>query len=93
MADKMYNLYHGNVCEIYSNWPAPDLIISDGAYGVRGFRGDTTNAASLADWYQPHILEWAKVAKPSTSLWFWNTNSPSPAFSNRLGICAVRYLG
>ena len=34
MADKMYNLYHGNVCEIYSNWPAPDLIISDGAYGV-----------------------------------------------------------
>ena len=73
MADKMYNLYHGNVCEIYSNWPAPDLIISDGAYGVRGFRGDTTNAASLADWYQPHILEWAKVAKPSTSLWFWNT--------------------
>ena len=73
MADNLYNLYHGNVCEAYSNWPAPDLIISDGAYGVRGFRGDTTDAASLADWYQPHILEWAKVAKPSTSLWFWNT--------------------
>ena len=73
MADTKYHLHHGNVCEAYKNWPAPDLIISDGAYGVRGFRGDTTNAASLAEWYQPHILEWAKVAKPSTSLWFWNT--------------------
>ena len=39
MAESMYNFYHGNVSEAYSNWPAPDLIISDGAYGVRGFRG------------------------------------------------------
>lgn len=80
MADKnqdagtsRYELHHGNVSEVYRKWPAPDLIISDGAYGVRGFRGDTTDAASLTDWYKPHVLEWAKVAKPSTSLWFWNT--------------------
>lgn len=71
--NSLYELYHGNVFEVYAKWPAPDLILSDGAYGVRGFRGDTTDTASLTDWYQPHILSWAKYAKPSTSLWFWNT--------------------
>ncbi len=73
MTKHLYNFYHCNVFEAYTRWPAPDLIISDGAYGIRGFRGDTTDAISLVDWYQPHILEWTKAAKPSTSLWFWNT--------------------
>ncbi len=66
-------IHHGNVSEEYSQWPAPDLIISDGAYGVRGFRGDTADTSGLIDWYKPHLLEWSKRAKPSTSLWFWNT--------------------
>lgn len=73
MADVPYELHRGSVCEVYEKWPAPDLIISDGAYGVRGFRGDTADVGSLIDWYQPHVLAWAKAAKPSTSLWFWNT--------------------
>lgn len=78
MADKATNsglshLYKGNVSEVYGRWPSPDLIVSDGAYGVRGFRGDTVDAAGLTDWYKPHVLAWAKAAKPSTSLWFWNT--------------------
>ncbi len=67
------DMHHGNVSEVYANWEAPDLIVSDGAYGVRGFRGDTADASGLVDWYKPHCLEWAKAAKPSTSLWFWNT--------------------
>lgn len=71
--NKLYHLHHGNVCDYYSIWKTPDLIISDGAYGVRGFVGDTTDSSSLLEWYQPHILEWSKYAKPSTSLWFWNT--------------------
>lgn len=70
---RMHDLYLGNVSEQYGNWPAPDLIVSDGAYGVRGFRGDTTDVSGLAEWYKPHVLAWAKAAKPSTSLWFWNT--------------------
>lgn len=69
----MHDLYSGNVSEKYGDWPAPDLIVSDGAYGVRGFRGDTTGASGLVEWYKPHALAWAKSAKPSTSLWFWNT--------------------
>ncbi len=67
------NFFHGNVFDIYKSWPSPDLIVSDGAYGVRGFRGDTADASGLVDWYRPHVLEWSKKAKPSTSLWFWNT--------------------
>lgn len=76
MVDRIKNnyfFYHGNVSEVYSEWSAPDVIISDGAYGIRGFRGDTSDVNGLTDWYQPHILAWSKAAKPSTSLWFWNT--------------------
>lgn len=67
-----YHYYEGNVSDVYDEWPAPDLIVSDGAYGVRGFRGDTTDATDLAEWYQPHVAEWSKRAKPSTTLFFWN---------------------
>ncbi|OSH06167.1 DNA methylase [Bifidobacterium adolescentis] len=68
-----YTLHRGNVLDVYSDWEAPDLIVSDGAYGVRGFRGDTVSADGLVDWYAPHVIQWSKRAKPSTSLWFWNT--------------------
>lgn len=68
-----YRLYCGNVLETYEQWEAPDVIISDGAYGVRGFRGDTTDIYGLVEWYSPHVQAWSKKVKPSTSLWFWNT--------------------
>lgn len=71
--EKLFHLFHGNVSEAYGDWPSPDVIISDGAYGVRGFKGDTTSTSELCEWYRPHLLAWAKAAKPSTSLWFWNT--------------------
>lgn len=70
---KPYVLHRGNALAAYDNWDAPDLIISDGAYGVRGFHGDTTGADGLVEWYSPHVVAWSKLAKPSTSLWFWNT--------------------
>ncbi|MCQ2428983.1 MAG: site-specific DNA-methyltransferase [Clostridia bacterium] len=71
--ENRYFLYQGNVCDVYEEWPSPDLIVSDGAYGVRGFRGDTVDVNGLTEWYLPHVLAWTKAAKPSTSLWFWNT--------------------
>jgi site-specific DNA-methyltransferase (adenine-specific) len=49
------------------------MIISDGAYGVRGFHGDTTGTEGLVEWYRPHVAAWSKAAQPSTTLWFWNT--------------------
>lgn len=66
-------LYQGNVLYAYPDWPAPDVIISDGAYGIRGFDGDTAGTEDLTGWYRPHVDAWSKASKPSTSLWFWNT--------------------
>ena len=46
---KPYVLHRGNALAAYDDWEAPDLIISDGAYGVRGFHGDTTGADGLVE--------------------------------------------
>ena len=62
-----------NSLKCYRSWDSPDLIISDGAYGVGGFPGDPLSPDDLGDWYLPHIQAWSRYSKPSTSLWFWNT--------------------
>jgi site-specific DNA-methyltransferase (adenine-specific) len=71
--DAPYVLHRGDVFDAYAGWPPPATIISDGAYGVRGFHGDTTGPDGLADWYRPHIERWTTAARPATTLWFWNT--------------------
>lgn len=68
-----YSLHHGDALDAYASWDAPDLIISDGAYGVGGFPGDPRTPDGLAEWYAPHVAAWSEAARPSTSLWFWNT--------------------
>lgn len=70
---KPYKLHHGNVLQAYGRWPHPTTIVSDGAYGVRGFHGDTTGPSDLVEWYKPHVEAWSTAARPSTTLWFWNT--------------------
>ncbi|MFM9876676.1 MAG: DNA methyltransferase [Rhodoglobus sp.] len=73
LADAPYTLHRGNVLKAYASWPTPATIISDGAYGVRGFHGDTTSADGLTEWYRPHVAAWEQAAAPATTLWFWNT--------------------
>lgn len=68
-----FSLFEGDVRDAYSQWPTPTTIISDGAYGVRGFHGDTVDATDLVDWYREHIKEWSNAATPGTTLWFWGT--------------------
>lgn len=68
-----YRLHRGDALEAYGRWATPTTIISDGAYGVRGFHGDTTGPETLGDWYAPHIEAWSKAASPASTLWFWNT--------------------
>lgn len=68
-----YELHRGDVAEAYETWPTPDVIMSDGAYGVRGFVGDTVDAEGLTEWYRPHVEAWTRRAHPGTVLWFWNT--------------------
>lgn len=70
---KPYTLFKGNVVRAYPEWETPMTIISDGAYGVRGFRGDTTGHDGLVEWYQHHVEAWSRAATPATTLWFWNT--------------------
>ena len=72
-AAEAYDLHRGDVLQAYDAWPTPACIISDGAYGVRGFHGDTTDAAGLVEWYRPHIEAWTRAATPATTLWFWGT--------------------
>ena len=68
-----YLLHRGDALDAYPGWPAPAAIISDGAYGVRGFHGDTIGTSRLADWYRPHVEAWSRQAGPAATLWFWNT--------------------
>ena len=63
----------GDSLEQYARWPTPDVIVSDGAYGVLGFDDDTSSHAGLPDWYAPHVEAWSRRATPATTLWFWNS--------------------
>lgn len=63
----------GDSLNKYADWATPTTIVSDGAYGVRGFVGDTRSAAELPEWYEPHVKAWSAAATTDTSLWFWNT--------------------
>ncbi|MEY3334148.1 MAG: hypothetical protein RLZZ176_2451, partial [Cyanobacteriota bacterium] len=72
-SDEYVALSLGNSLEHYKDWEQPTVIVSDGAYGILGFEGDTSDHIDLPDWYQPHIEEWSKAAMPCTTLWFWNS--------------------
>src|SRR6516225_9251965 len=59
-----FDLFRGDALDAYRDWPAPATIISDGAYGVRGFHGDTVGPEDLPRWYRPHIAAWAAATGP-----------------------------
>ena len=67
------HLFYGDSLDHYSKWGTPTTIVSDGAYGVLGFEGDTSDHVHLPEWYESHIAAWAEYATPQTSLWFWNS--------------------
>lgn len=57
----------------YETWPAPDLVIIDGPYGVSGFKGDPDTPKELPSIYEKHLQLISKYAKSNTTIWFWNT--------------------
>lgn len=71
--DKRVSLNFGDAMRFYEKWPAPAAIVSDGAYGVLGFEGDTSGHLDVPKWYEPHIKAWSERATPNTTLWFWNS--------------------
>ncbi|MFO0760576.1 MAG: DNA methyltransferase [Byssovorax sp.] len=72
-ADDRVSLFFGDARSFYASWPAPTVIVSDGAYGVLGFDGDTSNHLGIPGWYEPHVEAWAARATPGTTLWFWSS--------------------
>lgn len=71
--DTFVSVYQGDALNHYSEWERPTVIVSDGAYGILGFEGDTSDHLGLAEWYKPHIQKWSSQATPQTTLWFWNS--------------------
>jgi site-specific DNA-methyltransferase (adenine-specific) len=67
------SIAYGDSLGFYQEWASPTVIVSDGAYGVLGFEGDTSDHLGLAEWYEPHIQAWSKKATGQTTLWFWNS--------------------
>ena len=72
-SDGQTSISLGDSLEQYDKWTPPDCIVSDGAYGVLGFEGDTSDHTGMPDWYEPHIAAWSKQATAKTVLWFWNS--------------------
>lgn len=71
--DSAVTLCLGDSLNHYKTWAAPQVIVSDGAYGILGFEGDTSDHLGVAEWYEPHIKAWSEHASPQTTLWFWNS--------------------
>ena len=71
--DELTTLILGDSLDEYEKWPNPIVIVSDGAYGVLGFDGDTSDHKGMPDWYEQHIAAWSKFATAQTTLWFWNS--------------------
>lgn len=72
-SDGEVNLFAGDSLDNYKKWDTPTTIVSDGAYGILGFEGDTSDHLGLPDWYEPHIEKWSEAANAQTTLWFWNS--------------------
>jgi len=72
-SDNLSSIQIGDSLDCYDDWSTPSCIVSDGAYGVLGFEGDTSDHIGMPDWYEPHIAAWSKRATPQTTLWFWNS--------------------
>jgi len=72
-SNDLISVTQGDSLNHYETWDEPTVIVSDGAYGVLGFEGDTSDHLGLPEWYAPHIAAWSRYATPSTTLWFWNS--------------------
>lgn len=86
-------IYNQDTLTLYDDWPTPDVIVSDGGYGVSGFKGDAKEPTELKTWYRPHIKAWSQNARPGTTLWFWNTEIGWATVHPILEECGWNYVG
>lgn len=71
--DDAVTLCFGDSLDHYNTWESPHVIVSDGAYGILGFEGDTSNHIGMPAWYEQHVKAWSERATAQTTLWFWNS--------------------
>ena len=71
--DSLSQVYHADSLDCYQSWPTPQCIVSDGAYGVLGFEGDTSDHTGMPEWYEPHIRARSSAATAESTLSFWNS--------------------
>lgn len=67
------SLYYGDSLNYYQDWMPPQVIVSDGGYGILGFEGDTSDHLDLPEWYEPHVAAWSASVPTTATLWFWNS--------------------
>lgn len=91
--DDSVTLHCGDSLDFYRSWKKPTVIVSDGAYGVLGFEGDTSDHLGMPAWYEPHIKAWSQAAQPNTTLWFWNSEIGWAAVHPILEKHGWRYVG
>ena len=90
--DGSVTLSFGDSLDHYNSWEPPQVIVSDGAYGILGFEGDTSDHMGIGEWYEPHIQAWSKRATGQTTLWFWNSEIGWAAAHPILEKCGWRYV-
>lgn len=66
-------VHRNDVLGLYQTWDRPNVIVSDGPYGLGSYPGDPPTADRLVEIYEPHVKVWSDRALPSTTLWFWNS--------------------
>lgn len=59
----------GDAMTCYRRWPPPTAIVADGPYGLAKFPGEPDTTDDLGAWYAPYVAEWARRARPDTTLW------------------------
>ena len=91
--DDLGSVHLGDALDCYAHWPPPSTIVSDGAYGVLGFDGDTVDHLDVPRWYTPHVEAWAAAATLRTTLWFWNSEIGWAAAHPVLEKYGFRYVG
>lgn len=67
------SIHFDRVENLYSQWPSPTCIVSDGPYGLSGFPGDLPSVRGMDEWYEPHVKVWSERSTPQTTLWFWSS--------------------
>ncbi|MDP1726952.1 MAG: DNA methyltransferase [Bacteroidota bacterium] len=66
-------IFNEDFLQCVGTWNSPTVIVSDGPYGINGYKGDLLTTEGLSEWYKPFIKIWYERSQPNTTLWFWNT--------------------